>query len=123
MWMTPFKALLDNKFALDAVEARIATLRLCLEEEVSKREEDNSDVGANTLTARRVFYALQNLTDDNVGRERTLQMALEVLPQTTLMDALPPTLHMVIDLVGRAEQDLAHDTCILFRQRTILKPA
>jgi methylphosphotriester-DNA--protein-cysteine methyltransferase len=105
--MTPFKALLDKKFALDAGEARIATLRLCLEEEVSKREEDNSDIGANTLTARRVFYALQKLTDENVGRERTLQMALEVLPQTTVMDALPPTL--VIDLVGRAEQDLARD--------------
>jgi hypothetical protein len=74
---------------------------LCLEEELAKLPQD---VNENSLTDRRVFYALEKLTDARVGRERSLQMALEVLPQGTLMDALPPML--VMDIVGRAEKDL-----------------
>jgi hypothetical protein len=58
----------------------------------------------NTLTERRVFYALVKLAGDNVGRVQALKMASEVLPQGTLLDALPPTL--IMEIVGRAEQDL-----------------
>jgi hypothetical protein len=112
VWATPIKALLATKFASDAYEQRIATLRLCLEDEIDKRPaatrvQDDRDGAASdhTLTERRVFYALQKLTGDDVGRLRTLQMVLEVLPQSTLLEALPPML--VMGIVGRAEQDFA----------------
>jgi hypothetical protein len=100
-WAARISALVDKKFASDAIVPRVATLRLCLEEELAKLPQD---VNENSLTDRRVFYALEKLTDARVGRERSLQMALEVLPQGTLMDALPPML--VMDIVGHAEKDL-----------------
>jgi hypothetical protein len=103
-WATLLKDLLNKKFASEASEQRIATLRLCLDDEVAKHVQDDVNIGENTLTDRRVFYALQKLTGPDVGRERTLQMALAVLPQGTLMEALPVTL--IMDIVGRAEQDV-----------------
>jgi hypothetical protein len=68
-------------------------------------EEDALDEEAvkNTLMERRGFHALVKLAGDNVGRVQALKMALEVLPQGTLLDALPPTLI----IVDRAEKDLA----------------
>jgi hypothetical protein len=99
----PLKALLKDNFAPGAIEARIATLRLCLDDEVATRE-PHDEVSENTLTSRRVFYALQKMIEDDVGRERSFQMTLEVLPQSTLLEALPPTL--IMEIVGRAELDL-----------------
>jgi hypothetical protein len=96
---------LDAKFKPTAIEQRIASLRWCLQDELNKRQSGDVAASENTLTERRVFYALQKLTGEGVGRERALQMAFEVLPQSTLLDALPPTL--VLGIVGRTEQDLA----------------
>jgi hypothetical protein len=103
LWAAPFQALLNEKFDTDASEARLATLRYCIAEENTALGDD--ELVDNTLTDRRVYYALEKLAGHKVGREQALKMALEVLPQGTLMDALPPTL--IMEIVGRAEQDLA----------------
>jgi hypothetical protein len=86
-------------------------------------EEDalDDEEAKNTLTERRVFYALAKLAGDNVGRVQVLKMALEVLPQGILLEALPPTL--IMEIVGRAEQDLANAMQAEYDVETCLKLA
>jgi hypothetical protein len=49
------------------------------------------------------------MVGDNFGREQALRMRLEVLPQGTLLDALPRAPTLIMEIVGRAEQDLVSE--------------
>jgi hypothetical protein len=48
--------------------------------------DNDDDEVDNTLTERRVYYALVKMVGDNFSREQALRMCLEVLPQGTLLD-------------------------------------